>query len=174
MPTINRNIKSVDYIITAQHYGGAKAYIEKGINDIRRGRGIVINVNWEPIEHSVDARIWQGQWIADCECGGASFVDPNEPIFFCLSCANRADNGRVRKVNFPIDREVIEGLILERPVDDLAGLNDKERAGLAKPLVVHEELGGLSRNWNPNETIGDLRKQNEAIEKWRTLLDSQP
>lgn len=166
---INANIKSVDYIITAKHYGGGNAtgYIELQRMKIQKSRGIIIPIEYKPSKHAVQARIWQGQWVADCECGGCSFVDPDEPIFFCFGCGNRADNNRVREVVFPKDYKTIESLLLDRPVDDAMGLDDKERAGMAKPLIFVEGKGGLSRNWNPGETIDDIKKQNAPIESWR-------
>lgn len=164
-------LQSVNYIITAKHYGGSAAgYIQKQAESIRKHKNIVLDIDMNKMsKHAVIARIEQGQWIADCECSGASFVDPDEPIFFCFSCGNRADNGVLREVIFPpfLERLEIERLLLERPVDDRAGLDDKERAGLARPLVWHAEKGGLSRNWNPSETIGDLQEQNKLIEIWK-------
>lgn len=164
-----RKIKSLNYIITAKNYGGSVCeYLKRQAAGILKSRGITVKMDMdaEPVAHSVQARIWQGQWIADCECGGASFVDPAEPIFFCFGCGNRADDGRLRQVIFPENIQQIETLVLERPVDDLAGLTDNERAGLARPLIVHEERGGLARNWTPDETIDDLIEQNKLIDAW--------
>ena len=56
----------------------------------------------------VEARIDFARWIADCECGGAEYVDPDEPLFFCMACGNAGTSGRARKVEFPDDRETIE------------------------------------------------------------------
>jgi hypothetical protein len=56
----------------------------------------------------VNARIDWGRWIADCECGGAEYVDPNEPLFFCMSCGNKITSGRARKVIFPKNIDEIE------------------------------------------------------------------
>ena len=50
---------------------------------------------------AVIARIDHGRWIADCECKGAEYVDPEEPVFFCLSCLNAGNNGQMRPVKFP-------------------------------------------------------------------------
>ena len=159
-------MSSVNYIITAKHYGGAKNYIMNTVNAIAKNRGILLSVDFNPHADSVRARIWQGQWIADCECGGASFVEPEEPVFFCFSCANRTHNGRVRNAIFPEQREEIEKLILLRPVNDLAGLDDKERAGLAKPMFAVEGKGGLSRNWNPGQSPQDIEDENKPMMEW--------
>ena len=57
-------------------------------------------------EFAVDARVDHNRWIADCECGGAEYVDPDEPIFFCFSCNNLAFNGKLRPVVFPTKKEM--------------------------------------------------------------------
>jgi len=199
------SIKSVDYIITAKHYGGsARDYIRKMQCDIHR-RGVPVTINNledEPTGTPVVARIWQGQWIADCECNGACFVDPDEPIFFCFTCGNRANGSKPRPVIFPpeAERKEIERLLLERPVNDLGGLTDLERAGLAKPVLfvqVESPLSGfrsqqlaidgesssppttqtlpLTRSWEPGESIEDLRKQQEEpIREWHKALKGKP
>jgi hypothetical protein len=192
------NFKSVDRIITAKDYGGsARAYIRKQ-QRIKHQHGITVTIkdlDKEPTGAPVYARIWQGQWIADCECKGASFVDPDEPVFFCFGCGNRAHGQQLRPVIFPptLERLEIERLLLERPVDDLAGLTDAERAGMAKPLLFAEiEVADmpstqevlqalqhgetpqpgkrmimvpLTRSWETGETIETLRQQQDAAVK---------
>jgi hypothetical protein len=179
------NFKSVDYIITAKHYGGsARGYIRKMQQDVHKRRGVAVtikNLDQEPTGTPVIARIWQGQWIADCECNGASFVDPDEPVFFCFSCGNRANGQKPRPVSFPpkAERLEIERLLLERPVDDLAGLTDMERAGMAKALLNKQIIQPdgsvitlpLTRSWEAHESIEDLRAQQaEPIRKWHIEL----
>lgn len=196
------SIKSVDYIITAKHYGGsARDYIRNMQRDIHR-RGVPVTIkdlDAEPTGTPVMARIWQGQWIADCECNGACFVDPDEPVFFCFTCGNRANGSKPRPVIFPpeAERKEIERLLLERPVSDMGGLTDLERAGLAKPVlfvqVMEEQLLAfsdptrgesqqsaslpaaqtlpLTRSWEPGESVEDLRRQQEApIREWHKAL----
>jgi len=63
----------------------------------------------------VYARIDWGRWIADCECGGAEYVDHEEPLFFCMSCGNSGTSGRARKVIFPKNREAIEIETMKHP-----------------------------------------------------------
>lgn len=166
-----------DYIITAKHYGGsAKGYIKKMQQQIHR-RGVAVTIkdmDAEPTGVPVAARIWQGQWIADCECASASFVDPDEPLFFCFGCGNRMNAGKPRPVLFPPEGErlAIEQLLLERPVDDLAGLTDNERAALSRPLLhVEDEAGALrplTRSWEPGESADDLYQQQDAvIRNWK-------
>ena len=174
-------LKSLDYIITARHYGNgsARQYIKNQQVKIHRDRGIAVTIkdlDQEPSGAPVIARIWQGQWIADCECNSASFVDPDEPIFFCFGCANRSNGNKPRPVQFPPEdeRKEIERLILERPVDDMAGLTDMERAGMAKALLFKqtgESMLPLTRSWDPFETIDDLKAQQEIpIREWRKSL----
>lgn len=180
------SIKSVDYIITAKHYArqegaaSVKERILKLRSKIYRERNIAIQIEGidKPMGAPVYARIWQGAWIADCECRGAEFVDPEEKIFFCFSCANRSNGHRPRPVVFPEDWQEIERLLLERPVDDTAGLTDLERAGMARPLIAIETAGGtaaLTRSWRPGETVADLKgQQDAAIRTWKKTLKDGP
>jgi hypothetical protein len=198
-------LNSVNRIISAKDYGGsARKYIRRQQQLVLATRGVSMTIkdlDQEPTGSPVRARIWQGQWIAECECNGASFVDPDEPIFFCFSCGNRAHGQKPRPVIFPqtFERLEIERLLLERPVNDLAGLNDMERAGMAKPILyVEVEVDDgpdidsamqamangkeikprtrkltvpLTRSWEPHQSIADLhREQDAAIEKWKREL----
>ena len=198
-------IKSLDYIITAKHMAqmeGApdvKGRILKLREKLFKRRNIAVHIKDldKPRGAAVLARIELGQWIADCECGGAEYVDPDEPIFFCFSCGNRANDNVPRPVTFPspAEREIIERLVLERPVDDMRGLSDAERAAGARALIEVELPIGtpniasisrhvddepapntpikrvpLTRSWNPDETIEDLVAQNEPVKKWHEEL----
>lgn len=176
-------LKNVDFIVTAKHYstaegadGTVRGRISKMIADIRQRRGVVVSADLDNVSGDpVIARIWQGQWIADCECRGAQFVDPSEPIFFCTDCLNRLNNGRARPVAFPAEAErmEIEKLILARPVNDVRGVTDLERAGGAQPVIFVEIEPGnvqpLRRDWLPSETVEDLRAQNAPVEAWKKL-----
>lgn len=171
---------SVNYIVTAKHYsrrdkvGSVRERIQKLAREINRKRGIPLVFDFDtPAGRPVRARIELGQWIADCECGGAEFVDPDEPIFACMSCGNRVDSGRVREVIFPTpaQREEIERIVLERPVNDIRGLDDLERAHMARAMIEIEMPDGrrlpLTRSWNPGESIEDLVKENEPVRQWK-------
>lgn len=175
-------LTSLSYIITAKHYGNgsARQYIRNQQAKIRRDRGIavqIVDLDGEPSGEPVRARIWQGQWIADCECNSASFVDPEEPIFFCFGCGNRLNGHKLRPVIFPpeAERQEIERLLLERPVDDRAGLTDMERAGMAKPLLyvqIGESSLPLTRSWEPSQTVEDLAREQEIpVREWRKNLE---
>lgn len=114
-------------------------YIRKCQRDFLKNKGVAVQIVDldKPQGKPVVARIWQSQWIATCECNTAMFVDPDEPIFFCFGCGNRLNGKRPRPVIFPptAERKEIERLLLERPVEDVAGLTDLERVGLQKPLL---------------------------------------
>lgn len=107
----------------------------------------------------VQAFIDFGCWAAQCEaCGGNLYVDPDEPVFFCLRCGNR-NSAAARPVIFPDDKETIEDLLLARPiVDDPRARNNVEKAKLGRPRI-----DGLVRNWAPGMTIKLLRNQNKRI-----------
>lgn len=192
------NVTSLDRIISAKDYGGgARAYIRRWQKEKHR-QGITVlirDLDGPGVGEPLPAVIWQGQWIVrtDC-CNSASFVDPDEPIFICFSCANRTNNNRPRPVLFPpeAERKQIEQLLLERPVNDVAGLTDMERAGLAQPLlyVEREEIETaelfngmvagpsrmvkrtypLVRSWE-GESVEQLRAEQEpTIHAWRKKL----
>ena len=75
-----------------------------------------VKISFQLAGTPVTARIDHGRWIADCECRGAEYVDPDEPIFFCLSCMNTEYQGQVRPVQFPapeIRAQIEAGLTAE-------------------------------------------------------------
>lgn len=130
---------------------GAKNYREWVIR-IARQRSLPFTglaTNKDP----VFARIDFGRWIADCECGGAEYVDPDDPIFFCLSCGNQAHDGKARRVVFPKNREEIETAVLERRVKTVPGLDAANQA------LRSINVDGISRSWCPGETVKQLREQ---------------
>lgn len=176
------NLNSVNYIITAKHYckregvRNVRERIQKLQRDLQKKRRTPLYFDVQGLAaRPVAARIELGQWIADCECGGAEFVDPDEPIFACMSCGNRVDGGLMRPVIFPDPktREEIERLVLGRPVDDLRGLDDCDRAWMAKAVIYIEQPDGrhlpLTRSWNPGESVDDLKKENAPVER---MVDS--
>lgn len=161
-----------DYIITSKHYsptGISMDYLTTQRDIIHKTRGVFLEINQVPAGKPVLARIERGQWIADCECGGATFVDPEWPYTFCFNC--RTNGSHLRPVEFPENWKEIELTLLERPVNDMAGLTDNEKAMLSKPLIVVQGKGGLDRNWNPGETVEELHRQHDKpLMEWRKSL----
>lgn len=103
---------------------------------------------------NVFARVDFGRWIADCECGSANYVEPSDPVYFCATCGNAASGGKLRGVTFPENRLDIERELLEREVYVNPKLKPIDRAINAKSLTP-----GVSRSWNPGETVELLRVQ---------------
>lgn len=177
-------MKAINRIISAKDYGGSgSAYLRKQQEELRRkGISVIIHGMDKPSGKPVLPEIWQGQWIARCEdCNGASFIDPDEPMFFCFGCGNRMNGGFCRPVLMPENWKEIETVLLERPVNDVAGLTDLERAGMARPVIFVEkevEVDGktvtlslpLVRSWKHGETVEELRQQHEQpVRRWRQL-----
>lgn len=99
-----------------------------------------------------------GRWAARCECGGGTYVDPIEPIFFCMNCGN-GGTGMARAVIFPIDMQGIETALLARPVvEDERAKNRIEAARLAKPFIDE-----LPRNWHPHQAVEILLTENARL-----------
>lgn len=124
-------------------------------------RAGIIAMPWSGVTSGsvVLARADFGRWIADCPyCGGAEYVDPDEPIFFCCSCGMELNSGEARPVEFPADREEIEDLLVLRPLDESRGGNI-----FAKALMSIPDYPGLGRSWLPGETVEDLETQNTVI-----------
>lgn len=109
-------------------------------------------------DSKVYARIDFGRWIADCECGGASYVDYDDDIFYCAMCGNQSTQGKARHVIFPADdfREKIEQELLRRKV--------KSRYDLFGTGAAMNSYGVISRSWNPGETLEQLIDQRERTE----------
>ena len=114
----------------------------------------------------VQARIDFGRWIADCECGGAEYVDPDDPVFFCQSCGNAEVDGKLRKVIFPKpeERDLIEKAVLERAVEVIPGLNAHNQALRAK------SVDGIPRSWRPGESVEQLREQHQVAKLARRRI----
>jgi hypothetical protein len=107
------------------------------------------------------ARVDFGRWIADCPfCGSACMVDPDDPFFFCLYCAGLG-TGDACPCKFPENRDEIETEILKRQVISIGKHTSRADAAKNEPPLYY----GLARNWTPEETVDDLRKQRQNIEK---------
>ena len=80
---------------------------------------------------TVLARVNYGRWIADCPDCAGAELVEPGKLFSCRSCG-----AEPRRVVFPDERGEIEELLLARPMAE-------------------------NRNWEPGETLADLRRENE-------------
>jgi len=86
---------------------------------------------------TVKAEINHGRWIVKCPwCSGAELADKDDRRFFCLSCFNKAINGKFIKVEFPNKAIDIETILKVRPAKN--------------------------QNWTPGETIAQLKNENKG------------
>lgn len=112
------------------------------------------SVSGAPVQAFVDF----GRWGAQCECGGYCYVDPDEPVFFCLRCGNR-NSGMARPVLFPGEMGEIEAALLARPVVvDPNARNRVEQALIGRPAVE-----SLVRSWYPGQSLASLLAENERL-----------
>jgi hypothetical protein len=172
MDSVNRLITAKDYC-AREGAGTVKERIMKRHAKMQRKSKVPLAIKLDVLSpRPVKARIELGQVIADCECGCAEFVDRDEPFFYCFECFNRRDGGALRPVQFPDETtwQEITRLVLLRPVEDVRGMDDADRAAGSRAVIYLEQEDGrhlpLTRTWNPGESIEDLLKENEAIEKW--------
>ena len=101
---------------------------------------LIKELDKKPHGDAVVARVNHGRWIGDCPvCGGAEVVDPDDPVFMCLSCLNDANQRKVRPVDFP---------------------DENFRLRMGEVLVHRGER--RARGWDPGETIEDLKRQNRG------------
>lgn len=151
----------MDRILTARDYAkieNFRSVKERIQGRCERAQGM-IDTPFEDVKpkgKAVKAEINAGRWIANCECGGAEAVDPEEPIFYCFACGNAANQGKPRPVVFPENTDEIEVLLLQRPVTFTNGTNEIARMVNAIPV-------GYPRSWRPDETIEDLKQQNREM-----------
>jgi hypothetical protein len=67
-------------------------------------------------------------------------VTPTDPRFFCMSCDNSGASGKWLGVRFPKGAAEIEGVLKRRTFPE-------------------------ERNWHPQETVKDLRAEDEAVRR---------
>lgn len=169
MQNVNRIITAKDYSLRWGADGTVRGFIRRWQEKLHKEKNVAVTVRGldaEPQGEPVQAFIHQGQWLAACECGGHEFVNPQEPVFFCWGCTNRRHNNTLRPVEFPVRWAEIEQAVLARPVNDVRGATDLERAGLAQPLVVVVTDAGefpLVRSWKPEESLQELLDQNAVL-----------
>jgi len=134
---------------------GAKSFRDYLIR-LARQRSMLFT-NQVTQQDAVQARIDFQRWVADCDCcGGSEYVDPDDPVFFCLTCGNQKYGGKLRKVIFPEAKAELEAAVLERQVNAPEVLDP---IGQAMTVKLTD---GISRSWNPGETVGDLREQHQV------------
>lgn len=167
---------NVNFIVTMEHYskrygadGSARGFIRTWQEMLHKKNRVAVtirDIDGDPRGVPVQAYVHQGQWIAQCECGSCEFVNPNDPVFFCWGCVNRANNSYLRPVEFPAFWQDVERILLERPVNDMRGASELERAGLAQPAVIVKTEAGeypLVRSWKADEPLEELEAQNAVL-----------
>tara|TARA_Y100000310_G_scaffold334179_1_gene413311 strand:- start:12684 stop:13226 length:543 start_codon:yes stop_codon:yes gene_type:complete len=92
-----------------------------------------------PEKHKGGVLAWinGGRWVVGCDiCRTAVVAEPTDPWFCCPSCGS---GGYWRRVVFPVNKQIIEALLLMRP-----GFRHS----------------APKRNWELLESLEDLRRQN--------------
>ena len=98
--------------------------------------GYAIPINWQKTKGETRAFIIRSQWVADCpHCYTTSIVEPTAP-FFCPQCVMRDNDMLPMNLVLPAEHWAIEALLVKR-------------------------LNPDNRNWLLNETIEDLKLENE-------------
>jgi len=138
-----------------------RQHIQAIYDDLNRTGALVIDLHINDIDtgNFVQAFIDFGRWGArcpDCE-GGAEYVDPDDPVFYCFGCGNVSAGGKLRPVQFPPNREDIELLLLERPISVHSGITKSQICLSSQPLA-----GDAYRNWVPGEDIQKVKDKNKA------------
>ena len=134
---------ATDKAITARDYAIREKYKDtrERIRQLasRHGLHLYEEVSGIPVTAELD----YGRWIAMCECGGGEAVDPADPVFFCVSCGNYHQSGRLRKVVFPADYKQIEKTVMARKVTKGKSDDPIEQQRMATPQ-------GQPRSWSPD------------------------
>ena len=110
------------------------AFRRSRISKAMAQRAIIENPTTTLVGSPLKAYVNQGRWLVSCECGGAEYAW-EEGIFMCQSCWNGNHKHYYRASVFPNERKQIETLLEKRPLQN--------------------------RNWEPNETLTDLRRENK-------------
>jgi hypothetical protein len=114
------------------------------------------SVDGEPVY----AFVSNGRWLAFCTepgCDGCEYVDPGEPIFFCMKCSN-GEKGSARQVKFPIRRQELEAALLEIRMMPAVGGELVNRVFNSRP-----EDPALRRDWIPIELQDDPRLKGRVL-----------
>ena len=131
-----------DYIVEHRHLQPEPYLVTVRRMYMRMGFGPLPEPTPATIVGRVQARINHGRWLVDCPgCNSALVVDLSELVFMCVECANAANGGAWLQVTLPRNRKAIEAELLKRPF----GRNPADAP---------------TRNWEPGETVADLRHEN--------------
>lgn len=115
--------------------------------------GIKYNHRWngKANDKTVTARVDFGRWLADCQCGAAQYVEPEQP-FYCAECGMAWNDNLACQVIFPGIKQEVEEELMERPTLKRGRKDQKTiQAPPAEP--------GLARSWNPTESVAELKEQ---------------
>jgi hypothetical protein len=116
---------------------------ERFMRRYAKRRGFKIDLNAKG--NALEARVEFGRWLVDCpNCAGAERADPDYAFFYCLSCGNADNDGKVYPVKFPRHREAIERELLRRKAFRIGSF-------------AHPTPGEPPRVWN-GETVAQLAK----------------
>lgn len=139
---------------------GFKTYRE-WIESLAQRTGHPWNGEWS--DSVVYARVDFGRWIADCEMGHASYVEPSDDLFYCYMCGNEPTEGKARHVVFPEKRQEIDAELLKREVRLVVGL-PKHLLEQPTQVAMNSRGKNLSRSWSPGESVEALAAQRKLFE----------
>jgi hypothetical protein len=106
-------------------------------------------------DKAIHARIDFSRWIGDCPCGGAAYVEPDDPIMFCPLCGNAFADGKAVRVIFPEPAEMAEIIAALEEREIVGGFG----SGTQAMLTARPKYGAAARSWVPGESAADLRQQ---------------
>lgn len=163
----------MDHIITAMDV--AKRDSQRTVRDWIRVTSIQLKMKGAcPVVFSGNmgagkayAYISNGRWLAVCDepgCAGCEYVDPQEPVFFCLTCGN-GGSGNGKQVIFPKDHERIEQALLERVMVPVGGNEPVTKTFNARPLKQ-----SLRRDWMPSQ-LKEIHHVNPSLHQ-RVIVDT--
>lgn len=90
---------------------------------------------------AVEVRVNHGVWQTVCPfCGSAQHASAADRVFYCAACCNHDTGNHTVPVKWPRDPDAIEQQLAERPLP-------------------------RQRNWEPGETLRDLRREDEEARR---------
>ena len=132
-----------DYIVQHRHLQ-SEPYLDAVRRMYRQmGFGPLPEPTPATIAGRVQARINHGRWMVACAaCNSALVIDLMQPVYYmCVECGNAGNGGGWLQVTLPRNWRAIEAELLRRP----HGRNPADAP---------------TRNWEPGETVADLRREN--------------